>query len=49
MRKIYGLNWLSRLANPLSPTGTWEGDIHMRYDSRMVVDEYAKVVTIPFG
>ena len=34
---------------PLSPTGTWDGDIHMPNESRMVVDEYAKVDAIPIG
>ena len=36
-------------SNVLSPSGTCEGDIHMRSDSRVNVDEYAQVLTIPFG
>ena len=36
-------------ASRLSPTGTYEGDIHMRSDCRVIVDEYAQVVTIPIG
>ena len=34
---------------PLSPTGTWDGDIHMPHYSRMVVDAHAQVDTIPIG
>ena len=33
----------------MSPTGTKEGDIHMQYDYRVSVDEYAEVIAIPFG
>ncbi len=33
----------------LSPSGTSEGDIHMRVNCRMLVDEHAQVDTIAFG
>ena len=33
----------------MSPTGTTEGDIHMRVNCRMLVDEHAQVDTIVFG
>ena len=41
--------WSHTAIPPLSPTGTWDGDIHMPNESRMVVDEYAKVDAIPIG